>query len=49
MEEKTLFLDENHNFAEPEKASWKVIHKYDDKGRLKEEVWVDLKTIEKKS
>jgi len=40
---KKLFLDENHNFVEPEKARWLVVHKFDKKGDLVKETWVDLK------
>ena len=43
MAERILFLTDKHDIVSKEKARWKVIHKYDANGRLKEEVWVDLK------
>ena len=30
-------------FADPEEAVWLVVHRYDEKGDLVEEVWVDLR------
>jgi len=40
---KIVYLDENHDFVSEDKATWKVIHKYDEAGELVEEVWVDLR------
>jgi hypothetical protein len=42
MTDKELFLDENHDFVDKEKARWLVIHTYKGKELVKE-VWVDLK------
>lgn len=43
MTQNVLYLDNNHDLVPKEKAFWKVIHNYDDEGKLIEEVWVDLK------
>lgn len=43
MKEKGIYLDEKHNIVPKEKAKWLVVHTYDDKGKLVEEKWVNLK------
>jgi hypothetical protein len=43
MKTKILYLDVEHNHSSKEGAKWKVIHTYDENGRLEKEVWVDLK------
>jgi len=47
MTTNTLYLSRKHNIVPKEDAKWKVIHKYDNKGDLVEEVWVDLKATQK--
>lgn len=46
MPEKRVYLDDDHNLVDPKNAVWLVIHKYDDKGELVEEAWVDLRETE---
>jgi len=43
MKEERVFLDKDGNIVKPEKAEWLVVHTYDDKGKLVEEKWVEIK------
>jgi hypothetical protein len=40
MTEKLLFLDENKNVVAEDKATWVVIHTYNNAGKLTNESWV---------
>jgi len=46
MSEDVLYLSAKHDVVPKDVARWKVIHKYDDKGELIEEVWMDLQAEE---
>jgi len=43
MKEEKLFLDKDGNIVKPKKAKWLVVHTFDDKDKLVEEKWVNLK------
>ena len=44
MSEKRVYLDDNHNYVSKEVARYCVLHEFDEKGNLKQEVWLDLKS-----
>ena len=46
MSEDVLYLSAKHDVVPKDVARWKVINKYDDKGELIEEVWMDLQAEE---
>jgi len=48
MSIKVLYLDNKHNKTTKDIAKWKVVHEYDEKGKLQKEAWVLLKKKEKK-
>jgi len=43
MSKKIVFLDKKRDIVPEEEATWKVVHEYNEKGELIDEIWILLK------